>query len=516
MKMGMDTAMTTKQYNQITMNRLRIPISAFLILLSACGGGADEHGHAHDEMEGLSYTVWTDKTELFVEFKPLVVGQATSFAAHFSDMTTFRALTEGKLTVSLVQGSKGTRNTVDAPTQPGIFRPVIEPKAAGIYELWFEIETAHYNDKIVIENVEVYADAHAAIEANPPNEEDGNVISFLKEQAWKIDWAIASVRRDTVYEIIKTGGEILPSRGDEIVISATANGIVIFNLENTFVGNAVNKGSRLFTIGGGGMAANNIETEYQQAKANYDQAKSEFDRKQKLYIAKAIAKSEFEEATRNFKFAKSAYNSIALNYGSGGKHVQTTTSGFVKNIFVNEGQYVKVGDPLAVVAQNKKLTLQADVPQSEYSKLKNITSANFKMADAATAYSIDDFNGKLLSYGKSVSRDEPFIPVQFEIDNQGDVLSGSYVEMYIKIQSQGVALVVPVGALLENYGSYSLFVQTEGESFEKREITIGANDGQVVEVLSGLSEGEMVVTVGAYQVKMASMSSNVPAHGHAH
>jgi len=188
----------------------------------------------------------------------------------------------------------------------------------------------------------------------------------------------------------------------------------------------------------------------------------------------------------------------------------------VKNIFVTEGQYVEVGEPLAVIAQNKKLTLQADVPQSRYANLQDITTANFKTSGTATAYSIEDFNGKLLSYGKSVSREEPFIPVQFEIDNQGDVLPGSFIEMYIKTQAGGMALVIPITALIEDYGNFSVFVQTEGESFEKRDIKLGANDGQVVEVLSGLKEGEMVVSTGAYQVRMASMSSNVPAHGHAH
>lgn len=498
------------------MNKLLITLSTLAFLLSACGGGETEHGHAHNEEVTLSYTVWTDRTELFVEFKPLVVGRLTSFAAHYSDMKTFRALTEGKLTVSLIKGSEGTRNTVDEPTQPGIFRPSIEPKSAGIYELWFEIETANYSDKIVIENVEVFADAHSAMDANPSGEEDGNVISFLKEQAWKIEWAIAPVRKDTVYEIIKTGGVILPSRGDEKVVSATANGILIFNLEHTFVGNAVNNGSVLFTITGGGMSDSNIETEYQRVKAGYDQAKAEFERKQKLYNAKAIAKAEFEEVTLAFKLAKSTYNNISSNYGSGGKQVQAGLAGFVKNIFVTEGQYVEVGDPLAVVAQNKKLTLQADVPQSMYGKLQYITSANFKTVGAATAYLIEDFNGKLLSYGKSVSKVDPFIPVQFEIDNQGNLLAGSFIEMYIKTQSAGMALVIPITALIEDYGNFSVFVQTEGESFEKRDITVGASDGQIIEVLSGLNEGEMVVTKGAYQVRMASMSSTVPAHGHAH
>lgn len=497
------------------MKKLLAPIT-MAVLLAACTGTTDEHGHAHDEEVALSHTVWTAKTELFVEFKPLVVGQVTSFAAHFSDMGTFKPIEQGKVTVSLVQDGQGVRSTVDAPSQPGIFRPSIEPKAAGTYELWFEIETPLYTDKIIIENVTVYADGQAAIAANPQQPEDGNTISFLKEQAWKIDWAIAPVKRDTVFDVIQTGGEILPSRGDEKIISATANGIIMFNMDRTIVGNEVDNGALLFTIGGGGMADNNIETDFLQAKANYDQAKAEYDRKEQLYGSKAISKAEFDEATRDYELAKNQYENLAANFGNGGKQVKTSISGFVKRVFVTEGQYVKVGDPLVVVAQNRKLILQADVPQSKYNNLSGIATANFNTGEGNTCYSISDFNGNLLSYAKSVSKDDPFIPVQFEIDNLGELLPGSFAEVFIKTQAQGTNLVVPVSALMENYGNYSVYVQTEGESFEKREVTIGISDGRMVEILSGLNESEMVVTEGAYQVKMASMSSTVPAHGHAH
>jgi multidrug efflux pump subunit AcrA (membrane-fusion protein) len=77
-------------------------------------------------------------------------------------------------------------------------------------------------------------------------------------------------------------------------------------------------------------------------------------------------------------------------------------------------------------------------------------------------------------------------------------------------------LVIPISALLEDYGSYSVIVQVSGESFERRPVKIGKRNGRNVEVLSGLETGEMVVTQGAYQVKMASMSGSTPAHGHEH
>ena len=53
--------------------------------------------------------------------------------------------------------------------------------------------------------------------------------------------------------------------------------------------------------------------------------------------------------------------------------------------------------------------------------------------------------------------------------------------------------------------------------FKKREVTIGRENGESVEILSGIKAGETVVTQGAMQVRLASMSGSVPeGHTHSH
>ena len=88
--------------------------------------------------------------------------------------------------------------------------------------------------------------------------------------------------------------------------------------------------------------------------------------------------------------------------------------------------------------------------------------------------------------------------------------------MYLKTVPLYNVLVMPVAALVEEQGVFYVYVQTEGESFQKREVKLGANDGQQVQVLSGIEEGERVVTKGAYQIKLSTASGTLPAHGHEH
>jgi multidrug efflux pump subunit AcrA (membrane-fusion protein) len=125
-------------------------------------------------------------------------------------------------------------------------------------------------------------------------------------------------------------------------------------------------------------------------------------------------------------------------------------------------------------------------------------------------------NGKIVSFGKSTNANSPFLPITFEIDNIGNLVSGSVAEVFLKSSAIPNALIIPVSALMEEQGNFYVYVQLGGESFQKREIKIGASDGEYVQVLSGIAEGERVVTKGAYQIKLSSASGELPAHGHEH
>ena len=77
-------------------------------------------------------------------------------------------------------------------------------------------------------------------------------------------------------------------------------------------------------------------------------------------------------------------------------------------------------------------------------------------------------------------------------------------------------LSVPVSALIEEQGVYSVFIRLDEEGYKKQWVTLGANNGSEVQILSGLKPGDEVVTRGAYQIKLSSASNAIPAHSHSH
>jgi multidrug efflux pump subunit AcrA (membrane-fusion protein) len=75
---------------------------------------------------------------------------------------------------------------------------------------------------------------------------------------------------------------------------------------------------------------------------------------------------------------------------------------------------------------------------------------------------------------------------------------------------------VPVSALIEEQGIYSVYVREHEEAYRKVTVKLGANNGSEVQILSGLNVGDEVVTEGAYQIRLASASNAIPAHSHSH
>ena len=148
--------------------------------------------------------------------------------------------------------------------------------------------------------------------------------------------------------------------------------------------------------------------------------------------------------------------------------------------------------------------------------LRGVSSAHFRTSYNNHVYQLDSLNGRLLSYGKSTDGTSYYIPVTFEFDNRGEVLPGAFAEVWLLSGEREDIISIPRSALTEEQGVKFVYVQLDAECYQKREVKTGADDGARVEILSGLKEGEKLVTQGAIHVKLASASNAIPEHTHNH
>lgn len=356
------------------------------------------------------------------------------------------------------------------------------------------------------------AEEHAGHNHESKATKHSDEIIFPKAQAAKTTFEVREIQPASFNQVVKTTGQVLAAPGDEAVIVATSNGVVSFSSNKLTEGTKVQKGQSLFQISSKDIAEGDY---YTKVKATYEAAKASYDRAEALVKDKIISQKEFESTKLEFENAKTAYNAVSNNKTAKGVSVNAPINGHMKNILVKEGEYITVGQPLATVSQNQRLVLRAEVSQRYYNAMQSVKSANFKTPYDNKVYSLEDLNGRLLSFGKTSNENSFFIPVSFEFDNKGEVIPGSFVEVYLISAPIENTLSIPVSALTNEMGIHYVYVQIDEEGYRKQEVALGANNGKEVQIIKGLHPGDRVVTKGAYQVKMASASGAIP-HGHSH
>ena len=337
-------------------------------------------------------------------------------------------------------------------------------------------------------------------------------IIFTPEQAKAVGLETVLVKPNKFHQVIKTSGQILAAQGDEVTISATTAGIVSFNKASLNEGLAVRGGETLISISSKNLVDGDPVV---KTKTAYEIAKKEYDRAELMIKESLISQKEYNEVKLTYENAKIAYDAIGKKATAKGVSISTPITGFVKTKLVSEGQYVETGQALMTITQNRKLQLRADVSERYYKNLGNITSANFKTPYDNTVYSLSEMNGRMVSFGKSANSQEFYIPVNFEFNNVGQVLSGSYVEVYLLGQPKDNIIAIPESSLTEEQGIYFVYLQVHPDAYKKQEVKIGTSDGNLVEVRSGLKTGDKVVSKSAYHVKLASASAAIP-HAHEH
>lgn len=339
-------------------------------------------------------------------------------------------------------------------------------------------------------------------------------IVFTTAQAQAAGLELETVRAEPFSQVIKTSGRIQAAKGDEVTVVATTGGVVSFANGSITEGSAIGKGQPIVTISAGGIAEGDPVL---KARIAYEAASKEYARAQELVKDKIISQKEFEQKQTSYQTAKVAFEALNPNATATGVRVNAPIGGYIKNIYVKSGDYVSVGEPIATVSQNRRLQLRAEVSQKYFNDIKSVGSANFRMSYDDRVYRLADLGGKLLSFGKSSADDSFYIPVTFEFDNVGDVVPGAFAEVYLLSKPSGNVISLPRSAVVEEQGLYFVYVRMTPEDYMRREVVLGRSDGDRVEILSGLKAGEEAVIKGAYQLKLASMSSIIPeGHSHSH
>jgi RND family efflux transporter MFP subunit len=251
------------------------------------------------------------------------------------------------------------------------------------------------------------------------------------------------------------------------------------------------------------------------ARARLREAEDEHARAKRLVDAEAAPARRLQEAEIRLQAAREALAGLSGGeLTSGGRlAVRSPIAGVVARRTITPGSRVEAGTPLFSIVDPSVVWLSVNIPAAQAPLVGRSAGATFEMEGSQRRYDAR----RVVSIGSVIDALSRTLPVIYEVRNaDGSVKVGATARVQVRTGQRVSGIVVPASAVLEEDGRPIAYVQAEGETFEKRQLRLGGQEGNRVLVLDGIKAGERVVTGAAYQVRLASLSTAVPAHGHEH
>jgi RND family efflux transporter MFP subunit len=498
--------------------------------MAGCGRREDA---AKAEPPTLSVTNWTDKTELFMEYPPLVAGHSARFAVHLTTLHDFKALNAGRPSAEFVP-QRGGATTVFAgtdPLRPGAFRVEGVSPAPGTYRWALLVDAPGLKDRHDLGTVTIFADEAAALaDAEQRQADDPSAFAYLKEQQWTNAFATAHVREAELRTSIRVPASIEPLTGGEAVVGAPAAGRFMADSLPS-VGATLRAGQTLGRLEprlATGEDRATLVAEVTQAQVALAGARAELGRAERLLAERAVPARRVEDARRGVEAgdarlraaeARVAQRDETLRGGGSARTGNAYTlrapiGGRLAEVFATLGASYDEGAPLFKIVRTDRVELRAQVPAADAGATRGTSQLAFEIPGRADPIVLQPHHvhdaGILDPATKA-------LPVQFEIENPGGHLlvgqTGTAI-LYKGDRTRWPA--VPKEAVLLEAGRPYVFVQVGGERFARRYIDIATRDRDLVGLKSGLKPGDRVVTRGAYDVQLASAAKGLPAEGHVH
>lgn len=505
-------------------SRLLACLAALLVPLSlaACGSedapAEEAHGHGGG---GIVVTDFTDTTELFVEFRPLVTDKRRRFDAHLTWLDSYDPVTEGTLTAELTWTDGKVDRAQAGPSEvEGIFRPLLTASRSGQARLRLVLDSPRGVSAHDLGEVTVHATSEEGAEATPEEVEIEGAIAFTKEVQWRIPFMTEAATITTLAETVPVTVEVQLQPQAEAIVSAPVDGIVraprVYS-SGSFVRRGQTLASISSTLGGGEDIAT-LDLAINEAAIARDAASREVARMNQLVEAEAVPARRLDEARTDLRLAEARLRSArqrrsAVAGGGAGVPVVAPISGEVLESSLVQGKGVEGGEQLMRLGDPGALWLVARVPESLAARVGSPQGIDLLLPDQTISLGRGDV--ALVQRGAAIDPQTRTLPVIFAWNSRA-VRPGQRLQGQLRTGTSTEGLTIPASAILNEGGQDVVYAQLGGETFQRRAVTVVSRSGNRVAVEGQLKAGERVVTQGTSAVRAAAATPGAFGHGHAH
>src|SRR5215813_957088 len=253
----------------------------------------------------------------------------------------------------------------------------------------------------------------------------------------------------------------------------------------------------------------NQNADVRMAKSQLDWAKLELDRSVKLIEKGDIPRSSYDEKVTNHNLAQARYQAaqdsvnqqlaaveqqkaaLALaKKALADTVVRSPISGAVKEKHASRGSYLMVNGKIVTLVKINPLRLRADIPESSVAAVRTGQTINLTV----DAFPNRPFTGRVVRIGPSLDEKTRALAVEAEVANSGNLLRpGMFAKSRLITSANTPAVMVPQRAVVTVAGLNKVFVIGNGKAVE-RVVKTGATDGDLIEIVEGVKDGEAVAT----------------------
>lgn len=306
---------------------------------------------------------------------------------------------------------------------------------------------------------------------------------------------VGSAEKKMIRPFIETMGSLKPY--EEVTVSSEADGIV--KRITVDEGSQVAKGALLAQIKDTDYLLDyqRMEAALKQAQASLANAKQEYQRKEALYKEELVTKQQFDDISTRLVLAEGEVERAQLGRDIakerlGKTKIYAPLSGMIKDKRVSAGDFIRASMPIVTIIQVNPLKLLFTLAERNVAQLK----VGQEVALAIDSYPDREFRGIVRTIYSNLEERSRTLQVEAVIPNTQKMLKpGFFARVTLYTGPPQPAILVPVTSLLYENDKIKVFVVEAGRAKE-RVVTTGGKYGELMQVTTGLNEGDQVVVVG--------------------
>lgn len=311
-----------------------------------------------------------------------------------------------------------------------------------------------------------------------------------KDSTAAIPVEMASAQRGSISAYYSTTATL--EAEEEAMVVAKVRGVVQkLNVEE---GDYIRKGQVMAQ-----MEDEQLEIEASRAKATMDRLYNDYQRNKELYERNLVSAEQYENSKFEYESQKAEYElaNLKLEY----TQIKAPITGVVSQRMIKVGNMVNTDEEVFKVTDFDPLLAVLHVPEHEMNKLRKGQTSVIRV----DAIKDQTFTGKVLRISPVVNPETGTFKVTIAItDESGQLKPGMFGRVRIVYDTRDNALLIPKEAVMNEDGGSSVYVLNDKLVF-RRNIETGYINGANIEVLTGLQDGDSVVTIGQNSLQDSSL-----------